>query len=98
MKRLATFALLLLPAIVKISAQQPAQPPAPAPNAAAGRGGRGGRGAPPVQPKPEELAKIAEKASQIEAAVKELRAKHADATLVGDVEVYAKAGRFLIEF
>jgi hypothetical protein len=60
---------------------------------------RGGRGAPPpLQPKPEELANIQSKSQQIETAVKELKAKHANPDLVGDVEVYAKAGRFLLEF
>src|SRR5215475_5780914 len=59
---------------------------------------RGGRGAPPVQPKPEELAQIQSKSEQIEAIIKELKAKHADPALIGDVEVYAKAGRILLEF
>src|SRR5436190_6739068 len=53
---------------------------------------------PPVVAKPEELAKIREKSEQIESLVKELRAKHADPALLGDVEVYAKAGRMLLEF
>jgi hypothetical protein len=57
-----------------------------------------GRGAPPITPKPQELAQIKTKSEQIEAAVRELKAKHADSTLLGDVEVYAKAGRFLLEF
>jgi pimeloyl-ACP methyl ester carboxylesterase len=59
---------------------------------------RGGRGAPPIQPKPEELAQVRSKTEQIETEVKELKAKHADSDLVGDVEVYAKAGRYLLEF
>jgi hypothetical protein len=68
------------------------QPPQAAP------AGRGGRGAPPIQPKAEELAQIREKSEQIESIVKELKAKHADHDLVGDVEVFAKAGRFLLEY
>jgi pimeloyl-ACP methyl ester carboxylesterase len=60
--------------------------------------GRGGRGAPPVQAKAEDLAAIQSKSEQIELVVKELRAKHADAALIGDVDVFAKAGRFLVEF
>ena len=67
-------------------------------SAAAQPPGRGGRGAPPIQPKPEELAQIQSKAERIESLVKELRGKHADPDLIGDVDVYAKAGRFLIEF
>src|SRR4051812_4756142 len=53
---------------------------------------------PPVQAKPEELARIKEKTEQIEAIVKELKSKHAKPELLGDVDVYAKAGRMLLEF
>ncbi len=60
--------------------------------------GRGARGAPPIRPKPEELAQVKAKTEQIEAAVQELKDKHADPDLIGDVEVYAKAGHFLLEF
>ncbi len=85
----ATFALF--PAFAQ---QQPAantqQPPQ-----APGRGGRGGRGAPPIQPKPEELAQIKSKTEQIETILKGIKA---NADLIGDVAVYAKAGRFLLEF
>ncbi len=66
-------------------AQQPVQTRPPAPP-------------PPVVAKPEELAKVKEKTEQIEALVKDLKAKHADPVLLGDVEVYAKAGRMLLEF
>ena len=83
MTRFALLALLLFPLIAQ-------QPPAP------GRAGRG-RG-PAIQPKPEELNQIKAKSEQIEQLVQALKAKHADAALVGDVEVYAKAGRFLLEF
>src|SRR5258708_27449286 len=88
MKRFALLALLFLPLIAQ-------QPPAAAPGRA---GGRGGRGAPPIQPKAEELSQIKTKTEQIEALVNELKAKHADATLIGDVDVFAKAGRILLEF
>jgi pimeloyl-ACP methyl ester carboxylesterase len=77
---------IALPVLPVVAQQQPAGPRP------------GGRGAPPIQPKPEELAIMKAKTGQIEAAVKELKAKHADPDLVGDVEVYAKAGRFLLEF
>ncbi len=67
-----------------------AQQPAPAP---------AGRGAPPrVTAKPEELAKVREKTEQIEKLVAELKAKHADPVLLNDVEVFAKAGRMLLEY
>src|SRR5579859_5844565 len=78
-----------------VAAQQPPGTPPAAPGRA---GGRGGRGAPPVQAKPEELAQIAGKAAEIEGLVKQLKAKKADAALVGDVDVFAKTGRILIEF
>lgn len=89
MKGLAGLAIVIFGAGLA-AAQQPQQP-APA-------AGRGGRGAPPIQPKAEELAQIRAKSEQIEGLVKELRTKHADDDLVGDVEVYAKAGRILLEF
>ena len=53
---------------------------------------------PPIQPKPEELDQIKAKTVVIEQAVANLKAKHADPDLLGDVEVYGKAGRFLLEF
>jgi len=87
MKSKAGWAVLVLGAALAIGQQ----PPTPAP-------GRGGRGAPPIQPKPEELAQIRAKSEQIESAVKDLRTKHADPDLVGDVEVFAKAGRILLEY
>src|SRR5215472_19074120 len=59
---------------------------------------KGTRPPPPDVAKADELAKIKDKTEQIEALVKDLRAKHADAELLGDVEVYAKAGRMLLEF
>ncbi len=52
----------------------------------------------PIQPKPEALALIQTKSERIEFLVKGLQNKHAEADLIGDVAVYAKAGRFLLEF
>ena len=75
-------------------AAQQAQP-SPTPG---GRGGRGGGTPPPIQAKPEELAKIKEKTEQIDALVKDLKAKRANPELVGDVEVYAHAGKMLLEY
>ncbi len=56
------------------------------------------RGTAPIELKPEERAQIREKSERIEALVQQLAAHHADPDLVGDVAVYAKAGRFLLEF
>jgi hypothetical protein len=53
---------------------------------------------PPIQPKPEELDQVKTKTVALEKAVQDLKAKHADPDLTGDVEVYAKAGRILLEF
>lgn len=63
----------------------PQQPPATAP----------AKGQPPIVPKAEELKLIAAKVTELESL---LRGAKAEAALVNDVEVYAKAGRFLLEF
>jgi hypothetical protein len=78
------------------TAQQPVTTPAPQ---TAGRGQTKGTPPPaPVTAKPDELARIKDKTEQITALVKELKAKHSDLVLLGDVEVYSKAGRMLLEF
>src|ERR1051325_8678566 len=89
-----TLAVTLVPLISQPTAAQQAQP-SPTPGA---RGGRGGGTPPPVQARAEELAKIREKTEQIDALVKDLKAKRANPELVGDVEVYAHAGRMLVEY
>ncbi len=53
---------------------------------------------PPIVPKAEELQLIGGKVQELEGLVRALVAKKADADLLTDVEVYAKAGRFLLEF
>jgi pimeloyl-ACP methyl ester carboxylesterase len=82
------------------TAQQSVQvsPPTPPPPSAGRGAGRGTPAPPPVTPTPEELAKVKDKTEQIEALVKDLKDKHANLELLGDVEVYAKAGRMLLEF
>ena len=52
----------------------------------------------PIEPTREELKQVQAKTAEIELAVQELKAKHTDRDLVGDVEVYGKAGRMLLEF
>ena len=96
MNKFATLAVSLSVgfALLPLTAQQFAAPQPPA----QGRG-RGGRGfAPPIQPKPEEIAQVKAKTEQIESLVRELKSKYADPDLTGDVEVYGKAGRMLLEF
>src|SRR5579864_8444617 len=98
MKPLCIFATISLTAVATI-AQQPARPTYNPilPGQPAARGPR--RPPPPaIQPKPEELAHVKDKTEQIEALVKDLKAKHANPELVGDVEVYSHAGRMLLEF
>jgi len=51
---------------------------------------------PPIEPKAEELARVRAKTEEIESILKTASTK--DAALRTDVEVYAKAGRFLLEF
>ncbi|HLJ55432.1 MAG TPA: alpha/beta hydrolase-fold protein [Chthonomonadaceae bacterium] len=93
--------LTLIGAVASSSPPASAQQPlAGAPQPPGRRFGGGGRqqGAPPIQPKPEELAAIKAKTEQIEAAVADLRAQHADPVLLNDVAVFAHAGRMLLEF
>jgi hypothetical protein len=92
---LSTILVLALVALIsQPSAAQQAQP-SPTPG---GRGGGSGGAPPPIQAKPEELAKIKEKTEQIEALVKDLKAKRANSELVGDVEVHGHAGKMLLEY
>ncbi len=55
------------------------------------------RGAPFHVP-PEDLAQIRSKTEALEAQLQSIKAHRPDPTLLGDVEVYAKAGRMLLEF
>jgi pimeloyl-ACP methyl ester carboxylesterase len=87
----ATIVLALAPAI----AQQTIYPVLPRQQPAA-RGLRPTQ--PAIQPKPEELAHVKDKTEQIEALLKDLKAKHPSPELLADVEVYGKAGRMLLEF
>src|SRR5260221_8188106 len=91
MKRLLSSATILL-----VLASQPIIAQTPAPRGGQGRGGGGTP--PPITAKPEELAIIKEKTGQIEALVKDLKAQGAKPELIGDVEVYAHAGRMLLEY
>ena len=77
--------LLALTCTLTISAQ-PAPAPTPGP----------AKGLPPIVPKAEELQLIEGKAKELEGLLRAL--PKTDAALVTDVEVYAKAGRFLLEF
>src|SRR5262245_49023226 len=100
MKRLLPFTTIAcLLACQSALAQMPTAPttnpqPAPATRAASSRRAT----PPPIQANPEELSPIREKPSQLEAIVKELKAKPAAPELVTAVEGYAHAGRMLLEY
>src|ERR1700730_4989050 len=53
---------------------------------------------PPVKPTTEETRQIQTRVDEIGGAVRDLKARGADADLVADVEIYASAGRLLLEF
>ena len=53
---------------------------------------------PAIQPKPQELEQLKSETERLELAIHGLKARGTDLALVGDVEVYAKAGRMLLEF
>jgi hypothetical protein len=88
-------ALVVLTVAVQVGMAQQA---APAAGARSGGQARKAPTPPPIQAKPDELAKIAEKTAQIDALVKELKARRAKPELVGDVQIYAHAGRMLLEY
>ena len=82
MKRLLPSAIIVSSLLFQTAL---AQTPAPA----AGGAGQVQKAAPPapVQAKPAELAKIKDQTGQIEALVRDLKAKRANPELVADVEV-----------
>jgi hypothetical protein len=53
---------------------------------------------PTFQPSPDDVVALRGKVEKIEAAVKIARANRADEDLIADVDVYAKAGRWVLEF
>jgi pimeloyl-ACP methyl ester carboxylesterase len=80
--------LCLLPLIAQ-------QPPA-APGGASGRGGRGR--APAVQLTAEQKASYQAKVDELNTIVKGLRAAKTNIDLIADVDIFAKAGTWLLEF
>ncbi len=69
-------------ALAPLVAQQPARPPQP----------------PSIQPTPEEKSQIQSKTDDLGKLVRDLKARRLDQDLVADVEVYEKAGRWLLDF
>jgi pimeloyl-ACP methyl ester carboxylesterase len=94
-------AVCLLPLI----AQQPPSIVAPAGASGfgrgAGRGGSGGRGGgrgPAIQLTPDEKAAYQSKIDELDSIVKGLRARNTNVDLIADVDIFAKAGKWLVEF
>jgi pimeloyl-ACP methyl ester carboxylesterase len=67
------------------------QPPAP------GRGGRG-PAQPPPQLTPEQKADYRKRIDELDAMVRAFQAKKLNDDLIADVDIYAKAGKWLLEF
>src|SRR5712692_10411408 len=89
MKRLLIFSLMvaLLPAMAQQPAANQAQPKRP-----------GGLQIPSIEPTQEERRELQAKVDAIGAIVRDLKARRAEEALVADVEIFAKAGRWLLEF
>jgi hypothetical protein len=100
MNRILSYALIVLVLVFQSAiAQIPAPSSANPPSKLTARGGGQGKGtAPSVEAKPDELLKLREKTAQIESLVKELKAKRAVPDLLTDVEVFAHAGKMLLEY
>ena len=99
---LFVFASFVQTALAQTATPAPAQPVAPTGGAnvpaATGAAQAKAPAAQPIQAKPEELAKIREKTAQIEALVRDLKTKRADPVMITDVEVYAHAGKMLLDY
>src|SRR3954468_13255924 len=64
----------------------------------AGRGGGRGPAAPPPELTAEQKGQYQSKIAEIDAMVKAFRAKKVNEDLIADVDIYAKAGKWLLEF
>ena len=60
--------------------------------------GRGGRGGPPIQLTPEQKSEYQSKIDELDTIVKGLRAGKTNVDLIADVDIFAKAGKWLLEF
>ncbi len=82
-----TLAILILACSAALAQQQPP----------AGRGGRG-PAPPPPQLTAEQKSQYQSKIDELDGMVKAFRAKNVNPDLIADVDVYAKAGKWLLEF
>jgi pimeloyl-ACP methyl ester carboxylesterase len=71
---------------------------AQAPQGRGGSGGRGGRGAPAVQLTAEQRGQYEAKVDELNSIVKGLHAGKTNIDLIADVDIFAKAGTWLLEF
>jgi hypothetical protein len=87
--------------VAPLIARQPQQPPVGTPAVPGGRGGRGG-GRGPAQPPPEltaeQKAQYQSKIRELDSMVKAFWARKVNEDLIADVDIYAKAGKWLLEF
>lgn len=87
MKKTAAFAIALTALLLAALGQQQSQP------------GPQKKGFPlPIKPNPEELQRLKEKAGELDSILAAVKAKREEDPAVADVEVFSKAGRFLLEF
>jgi hypothetical protein len=77
------YSVLFALALLPLFAQEPALPPPPPP---------------PIQITAEQRAELKSKVDQLDAVVQQLKAHRSEDDLVADVEVYEKAGKWLLEF
>ena len=102
LKRFSLFATLLGLGVIGLLPliAQPPQGPTPA-GSSGGRGGSGrggGRGAPAVQLTADQKAQYQAKIDELDSIVKGLRAAKTNIDLIADVDVFSKAGHWLMEF
>lgn len=99
MKRPLLYGALVVGAVFGAMALAQTAPAPASPAAASGTAGKKKAPTPPpLTAKPEELAKIKERTEHLTALVRDLKVNRATPELVTDVEVYAHAGRMLLEY
>src|SRR5512134_1040816 len=91
---LGVLAAVALP-VISLVAQQP---PPVAPGGVAGRGGGRGQAPPRHQMTAQDRQAIQAKLDELDPLVRALKAKRGEDDLMADVEIHAKAGRWLLEF
>ena len=96
--RVISFGIAALACLLPAVAQQPQGAARPSGPGGRGGSGRGGRGAPPVQLTAEQKGQYQSKVDELNTIVKDLRARKTNIDLIADVDIFAKAGSWLLEF